>query len=195
MNRHGRVALTLISLCGLAGLLQGCPVAVGTTAAVGTSIAVDRRTPGAYVDDGVIEFQSLNALSQNTEFWEQSHVNVTSFNGIVLITGETPSETLRQEASGIVRGVAAVREVHNELAVAAPSSLLTRSSDTLLTSRVKTSLLAREEISSVYFKVVSENGTVFLMGLVTRQEADIATEVARQSSGVQRVVKVFEYID
>ena len=113
----------------------------------------------------------------------------------MLLTGETPTEELRQRAEKIVRGVEKVSTVHNEINIAAPSSMITRSSDTVITSKVKTKLLADEKIHGVNIKVVTENGVVYLMGLVSRAEAELATEVARQTGGVQKVVKIFQYTD
>lgn len=176
-------------------VLGGCAAAVGAGAAAGAAAFYDRRTTGTLIDDELIELKSISALRQNSKLWDQSHINVTSFNNIVLLTGETPDESLRQRAAETVSGLEKVRKVHNEIVVAAPSSMISRSSDTWVTGKVKTLLLNARKLDATRVKVVTENGIVYLMGLVTRFEADAATDVARQVRGVQRVVKVFEYID
>lgn len=186
------LALLVISQ---AAALGGCAAAVGAGAAAGAAAFYDRRTTGTLIDDEVIELKSIDALRRDKELWKQSHINVTSFNNIVLLTGETPNESLRQRAAEIISALDKVRKVHNEIAVAAPSAMISRSSDTWITGKVKTLLLNAQKLDAARVKVVTENGIVFLMGLVTRAEGDSATDVTRQVSGVQRVVKVFEYID
>ncbi|MGI9333273.1 MAG: BON domain-containing protein [Gammaproteobacteria bacterium] len=177
-------------------LLQGCiATAVGTTAAVGGSIAYDRRSTGAYIDDQIIELKSINAFGSDKELYDQTHINTTSFNNIVLLTGEAATEELRERAGARVGALPKVRKVYNELAVAAPSSLLSRSSDSLITSKVKASLLDADANLFARTKVVTEAGVVYLMGVVSQAEANAASEVARRVGGVQRVVKVFEYLE
>lgn len=176
-------------------LLGGCAAAVGAGAAAGAAAFYDRRTTGTLIDDELIELKSIDALRRHRELWDQSHINVTSFNNIVLLTGETPNEPLRQLAAEAVSRLDKVRKVHNEIVVAAPSSMISRSSDTWITGKVKTLLFNAQKLDAARVKVVTENGIVYLMGLVTRSEGDSATDVTRQIRGVQRVVKVFEYID
>ncbi len=174
---------------------QGCAVGAATGAATGALVAYDRRTTGTVIDDQLIEFKVIDALRQDDELWSQVHLNATSFNNAVLLTGEAPSEELRSRLEPMVARIPKVSRVHNEVVIAAPSSMLSRSSDTWVTGKVKTNLLTETKIEGARVKVVTENGTVYLMGLVTRAEADAATDIARKVSGVQRVVKVFEYID
>jgi len=176
-------------------LLQGCVAVAAGGAVAGASAAVDRRTTGALVEDESIELKAVRAIMADKDLNSQSHLNVTSYNTIVLLTGETPTEELRQRAEQVARGVDKVTTVHNEIIIAAPSSMMTRSSDTVITSKVKTKLLADKNIEGVNIKVVTENGVVYLMGLASRAEAELATEVARQTGGVQKVVKVFQYTD
>lgn len=176
-------------------ILQGCAAAVVGGGATGAAIAVDRRTAGSVIDDQGIEIKARREFASNDELWEQSNVNVVSYNGIVLITGETPNQQLKSKITEIVKDIPKVRKVYNEMAIAAPSALSSRSSDTWLTSKVKTRLTAEKEVRSLFIKVKTERGVVYLMGKVTRQEADTAVAVARSTSGVQRVVKVFEYIE
>jgi osmotically-inducible protein OsmY len=181
-----------------ANLLYGCaPVVVGGAAAGGAAV-YDRRTVGSFVDDEGVELKTRMAIFNDKDLNSQIHINITSFNGIVLLSGEAPTAELRARAENITRGVEKVRLVHNEMSIAAPSSIMTRSSDTLITGKVKTSMFGikgLEGFSPTRVKVVTENGTVYLMGMVYRTEAAAVTEKARQVSGVQRVVKLFEYLD
>lgn len=185
--------LLLIPLTA-AFLLQGCaPVAItGATTAVST-VAADRRTAGAMVEDQAIEVKARLALADRDELNDRVHINFTSFNTTVLVTGEAPAEEDRQAVVDLVKNVEKVTLVHNEITVAAPSSLISRSGDTVTTAKIKAKLIAEKDLSTLHIKVVTENGVVYLMGLVSREEGDIATEVARRTGGVQKVVKLFEY--
>ena len=193
-----QLLIPLLALSTLAAIQQGCaPVVVGGAAATAT-IAHDRRTAGTILEDQSIELKAFDLISKDPELSKQAHINVTSYNMIVLLSGETPTEAMRARAEELVRGIEKVRRVYNELTVAAPSSMMTRSSDSLITAQVKTSLFSIKDIPGfdpTRVKVVTENGTVYLMGLVRRVEGDAAAETARQVKGVQRVVKLFEYID
>jgi osmotically-inducible protein OsmY len=193
---HTWRTLTLALLA--VSLLSACaPLLVGG-AATGTAVAVDRRTPGAFIDDERIEWTIRNAIRQDQELSSQSNVSVVSYDGVVLLAGETPHETLRTRAAEHARNVEKVRRVHNELVIAAPSSMMTRSSDTSITARVKTRVLGIRDLEGfdgTKVKVVTENGTVFLMGKLLRREADAVTDAARQVGGVQRIVRLFEYLD
>lgn len=179
-------------------ILNGCaPLVVGGTA-TGVAVVHDRRTAGTVLEDQAIELKALSALRKEEDLYQQSHINVTSYNMMVLLSGETPTEAYKQRAEEIVGNVEKVRRVYNELRVAAPSSMMTRTSDTLITGKVKTSLFGikgLEGFDPTRVKVVTENGTVYLMGLLTRREGDAVAEEARRVGGVQRVVKLFEYID
>ena len=190
LNRVLRVTVILFILA-----LQGCAAIAVTGAATGASVAYDRRTTGTVVEDEAIELKAAKAIFEDKALQDQAHLNVTSYNTRVLVTGETPTEELRTRAIDIVRHIEKVTQVYNEITVAAPSSLMTRSSDSVITSKVKTKLLANEQISGINVKVVTENGVVYLMGIVSRSEADLATDIARQTGGVQKVVKLFEYSD
>jgi osmotically-inducible protein OsmY len=179
--------------------ISGCaPLVIGAAAVGGATIAHDRRTTGTIVDDQAIETKSIAALYREPDLMKQSHINVTSYNNVVLLTGETPTEALRTRAGEIARGIEHVRRVYNELTIAAPSSYMNRSSDSWLTAQVKAHFIEVRNIKGfdpTRVKVVSENGTVYLMGLVSRREGDAAAESARQVGGVQRVIKLFEYTD
>jgi len=192
MNTRSISSLTiLVALLGL----QGCAAVAVTGAATGVSAAYDRRTTGTIIEDEAIELKAVKGFFEDKEIRDQAHLNVTSYNTRVLVSGEAPTEELRSRAIDIVRNIDKVSHVYNEVAIAAPSSLMTRSSDSVITSKVKTKLLASEQISGVNVKVVTENGVVFLMGIAPRAEADLATDIARQTGGVQKVVKLFEYLD
>lgn len=185
----------LILLCLIPHLFGCAAVAVGGAAAAGTATVVDRRTTGTQVEDQTIEVKAYRALNADTELKEQAHLNVTSYNTVVLLSGETPTDALRQKAVEILKSVDKVTHVYNELTIAAPSSLVSRSSDSYITTKVKTKLFANKDVSGLEIKVVTEKGIVYLMGLVTKAEATIATDIARQTGGVQKVVKLFQYTD
>ena len=175
-------------------LMQGCaPVAVtGATTAVSTMVA-DRRTTGTIIEDEAIENKSRLALWDRKELNKRVHVNVTSYNTSVLVTGEAPTEEDRQAVIDLVKNVEKVTRVFDEITIAAPSSLLSRSADGVVTAKIKTKLIAEKDLSTLHIKVVTENGVTFLMGLVSEEEGAIATEIARRTGGVQKVVKLFEY--
>jgi osmotically-inducible protein OsmY len=189
-----RLPLAALAAALLATTLAGCaPLLVGG-AAVGTALMVtDRRTSGAVIDDEAIELRSAARLRE--AFGDRTHINVTSYNRQVLLTGEVPSDAVRQEAEQIVSRVDNVRGIVNDLAVMAPTSLPQRSGDALITGKVRASFVDASDLQTNAFKVVTERGTVYLMGRVTAREADRATSIARQIGGVQRVVRIFELVD
>lgn len=176
-------------------LLQGCATAIITGAATGVTLAHDRRTTGAVIDDQGIEFKAALAIFNNKDIYEQSHINVTSYNGIILVTGETLTEQLKQQVYDIVRVIPKARTIHNELIIAAPSSLPSRSSDAWITSKIKAKITSDRQIDPFYIKVVTEHGIVYLMGIVNQTESDRVVNITSNSAGVQRVVKIFEYLD
>jgi osmotically-inducible protein OsmY len=172
--------------------LQACvPVVIGAGGAAAYSSLEDRRTTGIQIDDESIEVRASNRISDR--FGARVHVNVTSYNRIVLLTGEVPDDATRIEAEKIVRAVPNVREVTNDLQIAGISSYASRTNDTYLTTKVRGRLLDTQRVSSVHLKVVTEAGAVYLMGLVTEPEAEEAVDIARNTGGVRKVVKVFEY--
>ncbi len=179
-------------------LLNGCTAAVvGGATAAGVNIAHDRRTTGTYIDDEGIELKAGAEIRKEKELSQQIHINIISINGVVLLVGQAPTEALRQQAGSITQGIEKVRLVHNEMTVAAPNSMMTRSSDSYITTKVKSSLfgIEQEGMDPTRVKVVTENGTVFLMGLLYHAEADAVAVKASQVDGVQTVVKLFEYLD
>jgi osmotically-inducible protein OsmY len=161
-------------------------------AAAGGAMAADRRSSGTYVDDEGIEWKTLTEI--NNALGDKIHVNVTSYNRNVLLTGEAFDEAAKSKAESIAKDVQNVRNVTNELAIAPASSLTARSNDSYLTSLVKAEMIKENRFPANYVKVVTENSVVYLMGMVTRKEAEDAVEIARSTDGVRKVVKVFEYV-
>jgi len=176
-------------------ILHGCAAAIITTGATGAAVAHDRRTTGTFIEDQSIELKAVKAFFNDKEINDNAHINVTSYNLVVLITGEAPTEEIIQKIVNIVQNIPKVSHVYNELSLAAPSALSSRSSDSLITAKVKTKLLTDKDANGLRVKVVTENGVVYLMGLSTRAEADLATEIVRQTGGVQKVVKLFQYVE
>ena len=187
-----RSTATLLLVATLGGLVSGCaPLMLG--AAVGTGlVASDRRTSGAQLEDEAIELKASNRITDT--LGTRVRVNVTSYNRQVLLSGEVPNEADRQRVQQIVSGVDNVRSVVNELAIIDSPSFSQRTSDLVLSGRVKAGFIDHQELSSQAFKVVAERGTIYLMGRVTKREADLATEIARTTSGVKAVVRIFDYI-
>jgi osmotically-inducible protein OsmY len=191
--RRLRRPLALFALCGLTAMtLQGCiEMAVGT-AVMGTIAATDRRTFGAQTEDKAIAVKGENRVGNMVG--SAGHVNISSFNRKVLLTGEVPDEATKTAVEREVADIAGVQSIVNDLVVAPPTSYSSRSNDTLLTGKVKASLIDAQDISANSFKVVTERAVVYLMGRVTQREGTRASEIARGVAGVQKVVKVFEYI-
>ena len=191
-RRFQRVALMALAAAAVVGSLSACvPLVVGG-AVVGTLVVIDRRTSGTQLEDEGIEFRASNRIKE--VIGDKGHVNVTSYNRQVLLTGEVPTAKDRELVEKAVAGVDNVRSVVNELAVMPNSTLTQRSNDTLITGKVKASLVDAKDISLNAFKIVTERNTVFLMGRVTPREVARATEIARGVGGVEKVVRVFEII-
>jgi osmotically-inducible protein OsmY len=189
---------TLLAVTLITSLLGGCAAVVVTGAATGANAAHDRRTLGAYVDDEGIELKARLAITEDKDLYSQTHVNIISVNGVVLLVGQAPTEAMRLKIEDLTRGIEKVRVVHNEMTIAAPNSYMTRSSDSLITAKVKGSLFGikgHEGFDPTRVKVVTENGVVYLMGILYRSEADAVATKASRVSGVQKVVKLFEYLD
>ena len=196
-HRLEKVRLALLALAAsiLVGSLAACVPLVLGGAAVGTMIvATDRRTSGTQLEDEGIEIRAKSRIAELSTSSDKRHVNVTSFNRQVLLTGEVPTAEEHALIEKIVQGVDNVLSVVNDLAVMPNSNLAQRSNDTLITGKVKASLIDAKDISVSAFKVVTERNTVYLMGRVTQREATRATEVVRGVGGVERVVRVFEVI-
>ena len=195
LNLRGlqRLALTACASALLTGALTACvPLLLGGAVGGGAMVASDRRTSGTQLEDEGIELRALSRLQ--TPLGERSHVNLTSYNRQVLLTGEVANAQDRQQLERTVASVENVVSIVNELAVMGNSSLAQRSSDTLVTGRVKASLIDARDLSANAFKVVTERGTTYLMGRVTQREADRVTEMVRATPGVQKVVRLLEII-
>ena len=195
MNKNSAIKLcaTVVCAASLGGLLSACvPLIVGGAAVGGALVATDRRTSGAQLEDEGIELRSIGRINEN--LGSRVHVNVTSYNRQVLLTGEVPSASDKQLVEQIVSRVENVRSVANELAVLGASSLTQRSSDALITGKVKAAMVDTKDLFANAFKVVTERGVVYLMGRVTQREADRATDIARSTGGVQKVVRLLEII-
>lgn len=192
LHRLARPLAAVLLATATMTALQGCAGLMFGTAVVGTLAATDRRTLGAQTEDKTIYFKAKSAAERATG--EAGHVNVTSFNRKVLLTGEVRDEGMKAAVERDVAAIEGVEGVINELAIAGPSSLTSRSNDTLLTGKVKASFVDARDLFANSIKVTTERGVVYLMGRVTEREGQRAAEVASRVSGVQKVVKVFEYI-
>jgi len=180
---------------GAALTLGGCASIISATSEEPIAEDTGSRTWGSYVEDEVIENKALVNISKGSEELRNANIAVTSYNGVVLLTGQVPSDASRQEAENIANQVRKVRKIHNELTVSGPVSTIVKSNDIYLTSRIKVELLANEQVEGGRIKVVTENGVVYMMGLVSSSEADAAVNIVRSVSGVQKIVKVFEYVN
>jgi osmotically-inducible protein OsmY len=175
-------------------LLSGCvPLVIGAAVAGTAMVVADRRSVGAQADDESIELKISNNIGGT--FGDRVHVNATSYNGIVLLTGEVPTPELKAQVEQIARTTPKVRRVDDELAVGAVTSIGARSNDSYITSKVKARLVEANKVPANLIKVVTERQIVYLMGIVSHAEGDAAGQIAATTSGVQRVVKVFEYTD
>ena len=188
-----RLALAAIASALMSSTLTACvPLLIGGAAAGGSLVATDRRTSGAQLEDEGIELRGISRIRGN--IGDRAHINLTSYNRQVLLTGEVPTEQDKVLVEQIVARVENVSAVVNELAVLGNSSLTQRSSDALVTGRVKSLLIDAPDLFANSFKVVTERGTTYLMGRVTQREADRGTNVVRAAPGVQKVVRIFEVI-
>ena len=187
-----RLFLSLFTLFIINTTFVGCAQMISA----GTSEPIEetgKRTMGSMVDDHIIETKAAVNIDKASPELARSHIVIVSYNGIVLLAGQVKTEDLRQLAAETVAKIAKVRLVHNEITVAGNTSLMVRSNDSWITTKIKSRLLVDDKASGS-IKVVTENSVVYLMGVVTRAEADQATEIARTTSGVQKVVRLFEYL-
>ena len=185
--------IKLFFATALAAQLNACvPVVVGGAAA-GGAVAADRRTSGIFVEDENIELKAVKFME--TTLGENAHVNVTSYNRNVLLTGEVPNEAAKTSAESFVKSIENVRAITNEIMVGPKTSISSRSNDTYLTSKIKTKFVTENQFPANVVKIVTENSVVYLIGIVNKTEADAAAEIARNTDGVDKVVKVFEYLN
>jgi len=182
----------VVAILSMASAVQGCAPVIMGSALVGSLVAVDRRTSGAQLEDEGIELRS--AVRIREQLGDRAHINVTSYNRQVLITGEVPNAKDKQLVELLVSRVENVKTTVNELAVMGNTTFSQRSSDALASGRVKAGLVDARDLYASAFKVVTERGVTFLMGRVTQREADRATEIARSTTGVVKVVRLFEII-
>lgn len=188
-----RISRAALAAAALAGSLAGCaPLVIGGGAVVGTLMATDRRTTGTQVEDEGIEMRTASRIRET--LGDRVHVNVTSYNRQVLLTGEVPTAADGQKVEQIAQGVDNVRSVVNDLGVMPASSLTQRSRDAFISTKVRASLVDAKDLSANAFKVVTERDVVYLMGRVTQREAKRSAEIARGVDGVRKVVRVFEVI-
>lgn len=191
-SRTAGVALLLIGVALFAG---GCAPLVVAGAGAGSVAASDRRSVGAFVDDAAIELRAKALATADDTLRQDAHINVTSVNGIVLLSGEARTAELRDRVLADVRAIPSIRRVVNEVRVAAPSSAGARSRDTWITTKIKSKLMVTRDLNAGRVKVVTEDRSVYLLGLVTPAEGEVATEAARRVNGVARVVKLFEFLE
>jgi len=186
----------LISISLLAttlSLLQGC-VAVAVVGVVGgASVASDNRSLGNQIDDQKIELVAHNELAKIKALKDNANLQVISVNGSVLIIGQTLNSYLRDQAVKTISGIDGIVQVHNQVRIGNTVSITTKTNDIWLTSKVKTALFASDKLNAANVKVATENGEVFLMGIIKQEDANIAVDIARNISGVNRVFKIFEY--
>lgn len=181
--------------CGMTVFLSACGSLLATMEADTIEDEPGERTMGQFIEDDNIETKSVVNIHAADDAFDQAHIVVVSFNGYVLLAGQVASEELKTKATDVVREVRGVRRIYNEMEVAAPSSGMTRTSDTWITTKVKSWLLGASNIEGTRVKVVTENGVVYLMGLASNEEAQRISDKAAGIGGVQRVVRLFETID
>lgn len=192
---HAIKTLLPAGLVLLALLLSSCVSLIDATTSTPIAAEPGERSFGNYIDDKRIETVVAVNLRKADPELRAAHISVISFNGVVLLVGQVATSNHRDQAADIAQAVQEVRQVHNELTVSGAISLLARTNDSWLTAKIKTKFIFKGGLDSGRIKIVTENGVVYLMGLMTHAEADTAVDVARNSSGIQKIVRVFEYID
>ena len=191
-----RLGTALLTAILAASLSTGCVATAVTVAAVtSVDVAHDRRTLGEYIDDHGIEFTIRTFIVRDDELRKDGHISVTSLNGIVLLSGQAPTKEMKNRVSNYARDVEGVRQLVDEVQISGETGYLSRTNDVWLTTKVKSILFAKTKLDANRVKVVSEAGSVYLMGLVTREEGQRATQIVREIGGVSQVVQVFEYTD
>lgn len=189
-NKGSYLVLILI----MASAIQGCAVATIAAVTAGATVISDRRTFSKQIDDHSIEFIAHNELLKNKALAKNTNINIVSVNGVVLVVGQAPNSYLRDLVIKTIKTTPDIVSIHNQIRIRPITSITTQSNDVWLTSKVKSTLLASGEVNGKDVKVVTENAEVFLLGLVSVKEADLVVEIVRNISGVDRVIKAFEYI-
>lgn len=186
--------IATLSLVFCFSILQSC----SSILSLGTAEPIEenpgKRSMGSFIDDEIIEVKAIVNINKTNPDLERAHIIVTSYNGIVLLAGQVGSEPLRLQAAATVAKIPKVQRVYNELTISGATSGLARSNDGWITAKIKSKMLSTSTIPANRIKVVTENGIVYLLGLLTQDEGDRAAELARTTSGVQKVVRIFEYI-
>ncbi|MAN50965.1 MULTISPECIES: BON domain-containing protein [unclassified Marinimicrobium] len=195
MARPRFLGLPAVLLTALLSVLGGCTTIVDATTSEPIQLNPGKRSLGMRIDDSQIETIASVNINKTHQRLDDSPIDVHSYNAVVLLVGQVPNAELRSLAGKTVDAIHSVRQVHNELEVDAPISFMTRSHDNWLTTKVKTKLYASRDVEGGRVKVITENASVYLMGLVSRAEADRITDIVSRTGGVERVVRVFEYID
>jgi osmotically-inducible protein OsmY len=187
--------LVLLLSCGFLSL-QGCPAIIAGAAVgvAGTAIIYDHQNIKASFGDQNISYAISNKLKATPDITQQCHIVVGTDNGTVLLAGQAPTAALKQKAENIAKTVSGIKRLYNEITIEGPTSNLTRAGDSWITTKVKSQLLATKNLKSGEFKIITENGTVFLMGEASRSQAQLAVNAARKVDGVQKVVKIFKYV-
>ena len=195
LNKRYIQSIGLVLLLSLTVLLNGCKTIVGASTDEPIQVDPGKRLLGTYINDERVETIAEVNIDKAHPDLKKANVNVTLFNGVALLTGQVADEELRRLAAETVNEIDYVRQVHNELQIQGNISLLSQTNDTWLVNKVKTKLLTHKDVEGNRVKIIAEDGTIYLMGLVSRIEAEKITELVSATPGVQQVVRVFEYID
>lgn len=187
----------LVFILGSALLLQGCVAALLGGAAVGGKVATDPRSTGTQIDDETLEFKVYDAVTKDEQIKAEGRVVAVAYSGRVLLIGQVPNEAAKETATSLAKGVEGVNaeNIYNEMTIGSPINLTQRSQDSWITTKVKSNMLLNSSVKTTDVKAITENSTVYLMGNVTQDQAAAAAKVASEVSGVQRVMKVFKYLD
>ncbi|GGP68849.1 BON domain-containing protein [Shewanella saliphila] len=187
--------ITRLLVIAVLALLQGCAGAVMVGAVGGAKMANDERSMSTQISDTNADFTIASALSKHDDLNNQTNIAAVVMNSNVLMIGQAPNSMLRDKAIRVVQELEIGGKIHNQIRIGTPTSFTTRSNDTWVTTKVKGRMLNEKSLDITRIKVVTENGEVFLLGLIDRKQADLAVEIARNTAGVRKVVKVFEYIE
>lgn len=186
--------MKLTALLVILATLQGCAAVAVVAVTTGASMATDRRSIGNQIDDQSIEVAAYNELIKNKSLSENTNLHIISVNGSVLIIGQAPNTFLKDQAIKILHNISEIVRIHDQIRIGNTTSVITQTSDAWLTSRIKTALFSSDKVNGNDIKVITENSEVFLMGLVSKKEANAAVNIARNINGVDRVFKAFEYL-
>ncbi|MDX2370442.1 MAG: division/outer membrane stress-associated lipid-binding lipoprotein [Colwellia sp.] len=189
-----KTSLKLGAVLLIVSVLQGCAAVAVVAVTTGASMVTDRRSIGNQIDDQSIEVEAYNEITKNKSLNDNTNLHIISVNGSVLIIGQAPNTYLRDQAIKIINDIDGVVRIHNQIRLGNLTSITTQTNDAWLTSKVKSALFSSDAVNGDTIKVITENAEVFLMGLVTKKEADTAINITRNISGVNRVYKAFEYL-